>query len=321
MDEALESTLVTLRDAVRWAASRFSAAGLAFGHGTDNALDEAYALVSHVVSLAPGVPEPYLDARLHPQERRRIVELVDRRIASRKPLPYLTGEAWFAGLPFHVDERVLVPRSPIAELIERRFEPWAPPTVGRILDIGTGCGCIAVTCALAFPRARVDAVDVDEGALALARRNAARHGVAERVEVLRSDLYAALAGRRYDIIVSNPPYVPEGELAKLPAEYGHEPRHALASGPEGLDHPLRILHGAAAHLGEGGILVMEVGATRPALEAHLPGVPVLWVELERGGEGVLLLTAEALTRYHAHFEAALAEIAAADRGGEGRTAP
>ncbi len=306
MDSALETTLVTLRDAVRWTASRFAAAGLAFGHGTDNALDEAYALVSHVVALAPGVPEPYLDARLHPDERRRVVELAERRIASRKPLPYLTGEAWFAGLPFHVDERVLVPRSPIAELIERRFEPWAPAAVGRILDLGTGCGCIAVACALAFPEARVDAVDVDEGALALALRNAERHGVADRVRLLRSDLFEALAGERYDIVVSNPPYVPEGELETLPPEYRHEPARALASGPHGLDHPLRILCEAPAHLAPGGILVMEVGATRATLEARLPDVPVLWVELERGGEGVLLLTAEELMRYHDRFEAALA---------------
>lgn len=295
MDPALESTLVTLRDAVRWAASRFAAAGLAFGHGTDNALDEAYALVSHVVALAPGVPEPYLDARLHPDERRRIVELAERRIASRKPLPYLTGEAWFAGLSFEVDERVLVPRSPIAELIEQGFQPWlvADP-VTRVLDLCTGSGCIGIACAFAFPEAEVDLSDVSAEALDVARQNIARHGLGERVRPHRADVFDGLPPARYDLIVANPPYVDAADMAELPAEYRHEPRLGLAAGADGLDIVRRILAEAADWLSPQGLLVVEVGNSAPALQAAYPDLPFIWPEFERGGHGVFLLEAGAL---------------------------
>lgn len=286
-------SLRTLRDFLRWGASRFAGAGLFYGHGTAGAADEAAVLIAHVLHLDLPLAPEFLDAALTVEERVAVTTLLHRRISERLPAPYLTGEAWFAGLRFAVDPRVLIPRSPIGELIENGFAPWLDDTnPTRILDIGTGSGCIAIACALAFPQATVDAVDISQDALDVAATNVARYSLQERVRLLRSDLYQALSGERYDLIVSNPPYVPDAEYVGLPDEYRHEPQDALVSPDAGLDHPLRILRGAAAHLNDGGLLVLEVGATWPALVERLPQLPFTWVEFARGGEGVAVISRE-----------------------------
>lgn len=265
-----------------------------FGHGTDNARDEAFALVFHVMGLPHDSPAAVMRRRVDARQRERFERLLERRIRERVPLAYLTQESWFAGLPFYVDERVLIPRSPIAELIERRFEPWAPPRVRAILDMGTGSGCIALACARAFPGARVDGTDVDEAALEVAAINRRRLRLTRRVRLIASDHFAAISAVSYDIIVSNPPYVGEREMRGLPREYRHEPRHALASGREGLDSVATILRSAARHLRPLGLLVVEVGNTERALMRAFPRVPFTWLHFERGGGGVFLLTREQL---------------------------
>jgi len=294
--------LVTLRDFIRWGMSRFNEAEIYFGHGTDNALDEAAYLVLHTLHLPPQIGEPYMDTRLTESERRRVADILLRRVEERLPGPYLTHEAWYGGIPFYVDERVLIPRSPVIELIEAHFEPWAQPEkVHNVLDLCTGSGCIAITCALAFPEAHVDAADISRDALAVADINVERYDMADQVRTVESDLFSALAGQRYDIIVSNPPYVDAQDMASLPEEYRHEPALALEAGPTGLDLVLTILHEAMYHLEPHGILVVEVGNSREALEELLPEVPFLWLEFERGGEGVFLLTAEKVREHHELF--------------------
>lgn len=307
MMEADTEGLLTLRDFVRWGASRLTEAGAFFGHGTDNALDESLALALHALHLDHELPPDFLDARLTRSERRAVTELLRRRIEERVPAAYLIGEARFAGLSFYVDRRVLIPRSPVAELIEAGFEPWLEAErVGRVLDLCTGSGCIAVACACRFPEARVDASDISEGALEVARINVERHGLAGRVRLIRSDLLDGLGpDERYDLIVSNPPYVASPELQGLPAEYRHEPALGLEAGEQGLDSASRILAGASDHLLPGGIIVLEVGGSAEALAARYPNVPFLWLELERGGEGVLMLTAEQLDRHQAELAEAV----------------
>ena len=286
--------LRTIVDLVRWGAARLDAAGVVFGHGTDNAVDEALALVLHAAGLGPGAPESLFASRLTRAERRGAADLIVRRIRERVPAPYLTGRAWFAGLEFACDARALVPRSPIAEWIERGFEPWLDPdSVERVLEIGTGGGAIAIACAVAFPNATVDAIDVSDAALELARENCAAHDVGDRVGLFRSDVYDGVSDR-YDLIVSNPPYVDAETMDALDPEYRHEPRVGLEAGADGLDCVRRILAGASAHLRSGGVLVCEVGASRGALEQALPTVAFTWLDLSRGGEGVFLLEAAQL---------------------------
>lgn len=303
-DGALNS-LRTLRDHVRWAASRFSEAGLVFAHGTDNALDEAAALVLHTVHLPPEIPEPYWDTRLTRAEAEGVVARVSRRVVERLPLPYITGEAWFAGLSFYVDQRVLIPRSPIAELVEAGFAPWLDAaSVNRVLDIGTGSGCIAIACAHAFPNAQVTAADVSPDALVVARGNLHRHGVADRVDVVEADVYTGLPAKAcFDLIVSNPPYVDAADMHALPPEHRHEPRQGLEAGEDGLNVVRRILEGAVHRLTEHGVLVVEVGNSEDAVMGAWPEVPFLWLEFERGGHGVFLLTAEQVREHAAAFAA------------------
>ncbi len=303
MNELPPPELRTLRDWVRWGASRFSESGLFFGHGTDNALDDALALVLHAVYLDHGLPADYLDARVTAEEAKRIQGLLSQRIQRRVPVPYLTGLARFAGLDFEVDENVLIPRSPIAELIEEGFAPWLDPAhVGSVLDLCCGSGCIGIACAYAFPDALVDLSDVSPAALDVANRNIERHRLEDRVRALRSDVYEGLDGERYDLIVSNPPYVSTAEMASLPEEYRHEPGLALEAGEDGMDIVSRILAQGADYLRSAGIMVIEVGASADLLIARYPDVPFLWLDFERGGDGVFLLTAEQLAEYRDVFE-------------------
>lgn len=289
-----QDRLSSLRDFVRWGASRFREAELCFGHGYVDALDESVALVLHALHLEPQPPPELWAARLTPRERSAVLALMSRRILERIPAAYLVGHAWFAGLRFRADPRALVPRSPIGEWIERGFAPWLDAEdLGAVLDIGTGGGCIAVACATAFPTAWVDAVDIDREALALAGENVRDHGLEDRVRLIESDLFTEVDSR-YDLIVANPPYVGRVEYESLPAEYRHEPLVGLRAGEKGVDLIGRILEEAALHLESKGILVVEAGSCRPALEERYPELPFAWLEIERGGENVFLLRRDEL---------------------------
>jgi len=297
------NSLKTVRDFIRWGASRFGEAGLVYGHGTDNALDESAALVLHALHLGMELPGDYLDAVLSETERQDVIHLIESRVSTRKPAAYLTHEAWFAGLPFYVDERVLVPRSPIAELITNRFTPWVvPERVDSLLDLCTGSGCIAIACACAFPDAHVLATDISGDALAVARQNVARHELADRVQLLESGLFDRIGERRFDLIVSNPPYVPQPEVQQLPEEFRHEPVLGLSAGEDGLDVVVQILKNASQHLAENGILVVEVGCSQERLVELYPEIAFLWLEFEQGGEGVFLLEQDQLRKHQHDFD-------------------
>ncbi len=295
--------LVTIRDLIRWGVTHFNQANLFYGHGTDNSWDEAVHLVLSAVHLSPDSDINVLDARLIQSEKKQVVTLIERRIKERIPVPYLLKEAWFAGLNFYVDERVLIPRSPIAELINEEFRPWvAQEKVTRILDLCTGSGCIAITAALAFLDATVDAVDLDTGALEVAAQNVKKFDLETRVRLVHSDLFDNVVDQKYDIIISNPPYVAEQEYQDLPQEYRHEPKFALEAGVDGLTIVRRILNQAHHHLSATGILIVEVGLTQLAVEEAFPNIPFTWLQFENGGEGVFLLTFDELVEFNHYFQ-------------------
>lgn len=306
-EDAIEE-LRSLGDIVRWAASRFTEAELSYGHGTDNALDEAYYMVCHALHLPHNLPPYMVQSRLTKAERRALINLIVERITTRKPAPYILQEAWFAGIPFYVDERVLIPRSPIAELIEAGFEPWlGGKEVHHILDLCTGGGCIAIACAMAFPDAAVDATDVASEALEVAHINIERHDLQEQVTLIESDVFSALdpETKKYDLIVSNPPYVNARDMAMLTPEFQHEPVLALRAGLDGLKIVKRILKDAAQYLADDGILVVEAGNSYVSLLEQFPRVPFMWPEFERGGHGVFVLNAEQLHEYQGEFDKAI----------------
>jgi ribosomal protein L3 glutamine methyltransferase len=300
------TSLSTIRDYVRWGASQFARAKVSFGHGTSSALDEAAALVLHTLHQPYNLAESYFQSTLTPDERQEVIAMIERRINERVPAAYLTQEAIFAGLPFFVDQRVLVPRSPIAELIEQRFAPWVDENnVERILDLCTGSACIAIACAYAFPDALVDGVDLSPDALAVAERNVAKHDMADFVTLYQSDLFNDLPTSKYDVIVSNPPYVSVDEWEKLPTEFHAEPAMGFKGGVSGLDLVIRILADADEYLAEQGILIVEVGSSAETLQNIFPDVPFYWLSFERGGDGVFLLTAEQVREFQPIFEEAL----------------
>jgi ribosomal protein L3 glutamine methyltransferase len=267
-------------------------AGLFFGHGTDNAWDEACWLLETLMARQ-GAPDLQPDSRLEPAQLSSVLQILDERIASRKPLAYLLHEAWFCGLPFYVDERVLVPRSPFAELIQKQFEPLLTTQPRRILDLCTGSGCIGIACALAFPDAEVVLADISPEALEVAQINIDRFDLGTRVSLAQADLFNGIEGT-FDLIVTNPPYVASEEYASLPEEYHREPELGLVTAQDGLDIPLRILATAASYLEPEGVLIMETGATWPLLAQNHPDIPFLWLEFEFGGEGICVLTREQL---------------------------
>ncbi|MCU1798708.1 50S ribosomal protein L3 N(5)-glutamine methyltransferase [Pectobacterium polaris] len=302
VDEAV-SELHTIQDMLRWAVSRFNAANVYYGHGTDNPWDEAIQLVLPSLYLPLDIPEDMYTSRLITSERQRIVERVIRRVNERIPVAYLTNKAWFCGLEFYVDERVLVPRSPIGELINNYFDEQLPKTPNHILDLCTGSGCIAIACAQAFPEAEVDAVDISSDALAVTEQNIQQHGLEYRVTPIRSDLFRDLPAIRYDLIVTNPPYVDEEDMFDLPQEFRFEPELGLAAGNDGLDLVRRILACAPDYLSDDGVLICEVGNSMVHLIDQYPDIPFTWLEFDNGGDGVFMLTHSQLVDCKAHFSA------------------
>ena len=293
-----DQTVLTPRQLIEWASEQFENNDLYFGHGTDNAYDEAAFLVLSSLGLPIDEYDEKLDQPMQANQKKQILELVNERISTRKPAAYLLGEAWFAGLPFYVNEHVLVPRSPFAELIAEQFSPWCEPeNVKFILDIGTGSGCIAIASAIAFPDAKVDAIDISNEALRVAKKNVERYELQNRVALIQSDLFQELKDKKYDLIIANPPYVDDEDMAALPAEYKHEPALGLHAGQDGLDIVRRILNEAGQYLAENGILIVEVGNSQHALSEKYPEVPFMWLEFEHGGEGVFLLTREELHQF------------------------
>lgn len=298
--EAIEE-LHSIIDWVRFSASEFERHGLFYGHGTDNPWDEAISLVTHCLNMPPQVTSEQAQCRLITDEKLSIAKLLHRRILERKPLAYLTNQAFFAGMPFYVDERVLVPRSPLAEMIEHRFAPWNKiEEPQRILDLCCGSGCIGIASLQAFPDAQLDLADLSRDALDVAEINIDQHGLWQQVAAIQSDLFNELQPG-YDLIVSNPPYVDEEDLSAMPDEYQHEPAMGLGSGVDGLDITRKILAHAADYLNDGGLLVVEVGNSCVHLDEAFPEVVFNWVEFERGGHGVFVVTKEELQQNHAHF--------------------
>ena len=303
------SEVKSLREMIHFGAAAFEIASLYYGHGTDNALDEAASLAFFALNKMPDYSDEALDIGLSKDEISTVNELFQKRIETRKPAAYLTHEAWFAGIPFYVNENVLVPRSPIAELIEEQFQPWvSPEKVTRILDLCTGSGCIAIACAMAFPGAEVDAADISKAALDVAEKNRAKHQLESRLNLIESDLFGNLQGRRYDLIVSNPPYVDAEDMANLPDEYRHEPELGLTAGDSGLDLVIPMLRDAKHHLNPEGVLIVEVGNSEEALAEKFPDVPFMWLSFEYGGEGVFMLDAKEVEKHHNTFTAAAEEI-------------
>lgn len=303
----MTTELASIIDFIRYAASRFSAAELTFGHSHDNPIDEATHLVLACLHLPPDLPPAYGTGVLVQSERTRLLELIERRVNERVPVAYLVGETWFAGLKFKSDQRALVPRSPIAELIESGFTPWLDSRpVEHALDLCTGSGCIGIAMAVYNPEWQVDIADISADALALARENIAYQDVTDRVSATRSDLFEGLQRRRYDLIVSNPPYVTGPEYAALPAEYAHEPRLGLVAGDDGLDLCLRILDDAAEHLTDHGLLIVEVGESEHALNVLLPELSFIWIEFKVGAMGVFALERSDLVEHAEAIHAAAA---------------
>lgn len=292
---------VTIGSYIQRGSDLFDQAGLFFGHGTDNAWDESLALVLFALSLPWGSDSSILERPVSSEEAAVITRLFDRRINERLPAAYLTGETWFAGFKFSIDQRVLVPRSPIAELIETQFQPWLITPPMSILDLCTGSGCIGIACAHYFPEANVTLSDISTDALAVANKNVSLHQLNHRVSAVHSDLFAGLGSQRFDLIVSNPPYVDANDLASMPNEYDHEPEIGLSSGDDGLDFTRQLLLDAAEHLNEQGTLIVEVGNSWSALEDTFPQVPFMWLDFERGGHGVFLITAEQLSAHREEF--------------------
>lgn len=285
-----KNTLISVRDWIRFGASAFERAGLFYGHGTDNPWDEAVALVVYALNLSHEFDDKLIDARLTSFEKDHIIALFEARILKRLPVPYLTHKAYYAGFEFYVDDRVLIPRSPIVELIENQFQPWIEPSkVNAILDIGTGSGCLAILSAHYFTNSVVDAVDIDPNALQVARTNIEKYHLNEHVFLYESDLFTGVKEKTYDVILSNPPYVAAEVMANLPPEFLHEPKHALASGEDGLSHIKRIIHEAKMHLNPGGILIAEVGNSAAATQLAYPNLDFMWLEFKRGSDGVFLL--------------------------------
>lgn len=303
---ASPSRLRTLRDHIRWAVSRFQAEQLFFGHGTDNAWDEARQLVLGALHLPWEMADSYLDCRLEDDERDHLQGLLRRRIEERVPTAYLLGQSWFCGLPFIVDERVLIPRSPIGQLIDHRFEPWLAGNPARILDLCTGSGCIGIACAYEFLEAEVVLADLSFEALEVANRNIELHGLEDRIYTVQSDGFDGLPKQRFDLIVSNPPYVDAEDFADMPDEYHHEPALGLACGDDGLDLVRRLLAEAADHLTETGTLIIEVGNSQVHVEALYPEVDFTWLEFSEGGHGVFLLSASQCREHQALFRERIA---------------
>lgn len=296
------TTLQTIRDYIRWGASQLTENEVFLGHGIATPLHESATLVLHALFQPYHLDDCYMGAVLTIEERKRVVQLLNRRIKERKPVAYLTHNAIFAGLSFYVDERVLVPRSPIAELIEQRFEPWVDEEqVFNILDLCTGSACIAIACAYAFPEAQVDAIELSDDALDVAGINLEKHDLTDQLGLYQSDLFNQLPKKQYDIIVSNPPYVAIKEWEELPAEYHNEPEMGFTGGTSGLDLVIRILADADEYLTKQGVLIIEVGSSAETLQQLFPEIPFYWLEFERGGDGVFLLTAEQVQQYHKLF--------------------
>lgn len=294
--DSLLADLITVRDWLRWGTSRFNEAGLVFGHGTENAFDEAAYLILHALHLPPDRLDPFLDARLAQSERLDVLNLLQQRISRRVPAAYLTHEAWLGEFRFYVDERVIVPRSYFAEMLAEGFSPWIddPDEIEDALDLCTGSGCLAILMAHAFPYARIDAVDISTPALDVAKRNIADYGLEEQISLIESDVFSGLGNRRYDFILSNPPYVTADAMAALPPEYRHEPALALGAGADGLDIVRRILDSASRHLKPGGIVAIEVGHNRDIVDAAFPQLELTWLDTPSSEGKIFLVRGEDL---------------------------